>query len=114
MGINFSECTSIPFIVKFEGCILDYCSFVKKKLVKTNFIDCSMKSTDFTECDLTKSTFSNTDLSNAVFNKTILKEANFLSAINYTIDPEMNTLKKAKFSITGVVGLLTKYGIIIE
>lgn len=114
MGINFSECISIPFIVKFEGCILDYCSFAKKKLVKTTFIDSSMKSVDFTECDLTKSVFSDTDLLNAIFNRTILREANLLSAINYTIDPEMNTLKKAKFSLTGVVGLLNKYGIIIE
>ena len=114
MGVNFSECVDLPFLVKFEGCILDYSSFARKKLVKANFSDSSMKYVDFSECDLTKSVFSNIDLLNSVFSNTILKEADFVTAVNYSIDPETNNIRKAKFALHGVVGLLSKYDIKIE
>jgi hypothetical protein len=51
---------------------------------------------------------------NAVFNRTILKEADFLTAKNFIIDPDINTVRKAKFSIYGLMGLLNKYDIVIE
>jgi fluoroquinolone resistance protein len=114
LGINFSDCNDSLFTVKFTGCILDYCSFAKKKLMKTTFINSSVKNVDFSECDLTKSVFSNTDLMNSVFNRTILKEVDFLTASNYIIDPELNNIRKAKFSLNGIAGLLYKYDISIE
>jgi hypothetical protein len=43
-----------------------------------------------------------------------LEKADFRSAFNFSIDPEMNRMKKAKFSRTGVFGLLHKYNIEIE
>ena len=114
LGINFSTCIDFLFVVKFEDCILDYSSFLKKKMIKTTFKNSSLKSVDFSECDLTKSVFANTNLLNAVFNRTNLKEVDFLTAINFTIDPEINTMKKAKFSLHAVSGLLNKYDIQIE
>ncbi|MGB5462457.1 MAG: pentapeptide repeat-containing protein, partial [Aureibaculum sp.] len=33
---------------------------------------------------------------------------------NYSIDPEKNPIKKAKFSQDGIGGLLDKYDIVIE
>jgi len=114
LGVNFSDCADLLFAVRFEGCVLDYCSFVRKKMPKTFFIDSSIKNVDFSECDLTKALFKNTDLLNTVFNRTILKEADFLTAINYTIDPTINTIKKAKFSLQGAIGLLYKFDIVIE
>jgi fluoroquinolone resistance protein len=114
LGINFSDCNDSVFTVKFRGCLVDYCSFAKKRLMKTLFQDSSVKNVDFSECDLTKAIFSNCDLLNSVFYKTILKEADLLTALNYNIDPEMNNIRRAKFSIGGVAGLLNKYEIIIE
>ena len=73
-----------------------------------------MKNCDFTEADIMKSTFDNSDLQETVFFKTNLREVNFLTAFNYGIDPENNQLKKAKFSIVGIPGLLNKYGIDIQ
>jgi fluoroquinolone resistance protein len=35
-------------------------------------------------------------------------------ADNYNINPETNTLKKAKFSLEGVKGLLGEYDLVIE
>ena len=109
LGLNFTDCADFLFIVKFDNCVLDYSSFVRKKMVKTSFINSSMKNVDFTECDVTKSIFSNTDMLNALFSKTILKEVDFLTAFNYIIDPEKNRIKKAKFSLAGIPGLLAKY-----
>ena len=114
LGVNFNDCVDVPFSVKFDGCIMDYCSFVKKKMKKTVFANSSMKGVDLSECDLTRSVFTNTDLMSAVFNRTILKEADFLTAKNFIIDPEINSVKKAKFSLHGIVGLLNKYDLNIE
>ena len=114
LGINFNDCNDLLFTVKFDGCQLDYSSFTKKKMMKTTFNDSSVRHVDFSECDLTKSSFSNTDLMNSVFNRTILKEADFLTASNYIIDPESNNIRKAKFSLIGIAGLLNKYDISIE
>lgn len=83
-------------------------------MIKTRFADSSLRNADFSQCDLTKSVFVNADLMNAVFNKTILKEADFLTAKNFIIDPDINTVRKAKFSIYGLMGLLNKYDIVIE
>jgi uncharacterized protein YjbI with pentapeptide repeats len=81
---------------------------------KTTFNNSSVRNVDFSECDLTKSSFSDTDLMNSVFNRTILKEADFITASNYIIDPEVNNIRKAKFSLDSVAGLLSKYDISIE
>ena len=35
----------------------------------------------------------------------------FQTAYNYKIDPEINPMRKAKFSTQGIVGLLDKYDI---
>ena len=83
-------------------------------MTKTKFIDTSMKQVVFTNANLSQSVFDNTDLADAVFNGVELKEADFRTAYNYAIDPELNNIKKARFSLHGVVGLLAKYGIRIE
>jgi uncharacterized protein YjbI with pentapeptide repeats len=114
MGIEFGAASDFLFSASFENCQLDYSSFVRKKMKKTNFIDCFLKEVDFTEADLTASSFKNCDLSNAVFRQTILEKVDFTTARNYVLDPEVNKIKKAKFSFPDVAGLLTKYNIDIE
>ena len=58
------------------------------------------------ETDLTSATFDNCDLTQAVFDNTILEKADFRTSFNYSIDTEINRIKKAKFSIWGISGLL--------
>jgi hypothetical protein len=43
-----------------------------------------------------------------------MEKTDFTSAVNYSIDPEINKLAKAKFSLNGIKGLLEKYNIDIE
>ncbi|RZK43577.1 MAG: pentapeptide repeat-containing protein [Pedobacter sp.] len=113
VGIDFSAVKDFLFTVSFSNCILDYAAFMKKKNRKCKFDQCSMKGTDFSESDLTDSVFDRCDLSAAVFSRTTLNNANFSTSYNYTIDPENNSLRKAKFATDGLAGLLSAYGIIV-
>ena len=114
MGIDFSACNDFLFTVSFKGCQMDYSSFFQKKMKKTIFADCSLKEVDFVEADLSQAVFNNTDLTNAAFVRTILEKADFRTAVNYSFDPELNKIKKAKFSYLGIGGILSKYEIDIE
>jgi uncharacterized protein YjbI with pentapeptide repeats len=81
---------------------------------KTNFVRCQLKQVDFSGCDLSQSVFEDCDLADAVFENTVLEKADLRTAFNYSIDPEMNRVKKAKFSLINVRGLLAKYDIELE
>jgi len=114
VGINFENCSDFLFAVSFKKCVLDYSSFFGKKLKKARFNDCSMKEVDFSSTDLSGAEFGNCDLSMAVFTQCNLEKTDFRTAVNYSFDPETNKMKKAKFSISGLAGLLGKYNIEIE
>ena len=113
LGVNFSECQSMLFTVRFDACILDYASFMGRKMLNTRFTKSSLKETTFSQANMAGSVFDECELSGAVFNRTDLGSANFTTSYNYTIDPEINNLKKAAFSADGIHGLLTKYQISI-
>ena len=88
-------------------------SFYKLNLKKTRFINCDLQEVDFVETDLSGALFTNCNLGRAVFERTNLTQADFSSAYNYSLDPESNKIAKARFSMTGLPGLLDKYNIII-
>jgi uncharacterized protein YjbI with pentapeptide repeats len=60
---------------------------------------------------LTGSAFEQCELSGTVFNRTDLGGVDFSTSYNYTIDPELNNIRKAVFSADGIPGLLTKHQI---
>jgi fluoroquinolone resistance protein len=99
---------------RFEDCLLDYCNFERLKIKNTCFIRCSLKEADFTGADLHGAQFDACVLTGAVFAQTNLEHADFRTAQGFSIDPERNRLRKAKFSLFSVVGLLDKYGIVVE
>ena len=111
LGVNFSECHNLLFRVMFEGCILDYSSFMSKKMLNTKFTKTSLKETTFSLANLAGSKFDQCELSGTVFNGTDLSSVNFATSYNYTIDPEINNIRKAVFSADGLPGLLSKYQI---
>ena len=114
VGVDFSVCNDFLFSVNFKNCQLDYSTFFQKKMKKTQFIDCSLKEVDFSEVELTEAVFVSCDLIGAVFENTLLVKADLRTAINYSIDPEKNKIKKARFSLPAVTGLLNKYQILID
>lgn len=111
MGIGFDYSDDFLFEVQFNDCTLDFSSFARKKMQKTKFINSSMQEVNFSETDLTKAVFEDINLNRASFNRTILVEADLSKAYNFSIDPELNFLKKAKFSLKDAGGLLEKYNI---
>lgn len=64
--------------------------------------------------NLSNAVFSNCDLSGAVFDATNLEKADFRTSVNYSIDPALNKLKKARFSLSEIYGLLYKLDIEID
>jgi fluoroquinolone resistance protein len=58
--------------------------------------------------------FQQVDLTGAVFNRTILIGADFTTAQHFVLDPDLNMVKKARFSLNGLPGLLAKHGIVVE
>ncbi len=114
LGVRFDECNEFLFSAHFENCMLKFSSFHKLKLKQTQFQTCNLQESDFTETDLSGSIFETCDLQRTLFDHTNLEKVDFRSSYNYSIDPEKNRIKKAKFSQTGVIGLLDKYDIEID
>ncbi|WP_108801942.1 pentapeptide repeat-containing protein [Aquimarina sp. Aq107] len=114
LGLHFDKCNDFGFSIKVDNCQLNHSSFFKRKLSKTLFKKSKLQEVDFTECDLSSAIFDDCNLQNTIFNKTDLQNADFRNSFNFTIDPENNKIKGAKFTLETIVGLLTKYNIKIE
>lgn len=111
LGLRFDHCTPFGFSLFFEACQVNHSSFHRLNLKKMRFSNSQIREVDFTGSDLSDSSFDNCDLLDAKFEGTNLERADLTTAYNYVIDPELNRVRKAKFSMSGVVGLLQKYGI---
>lgn len=114
MGLRFENCNQFLFTVSFTNCILNLSTFYKVKLKNTRFSNCSIQEVDFTEADLTAAELDNCNMLLAVFDNSILEKADLRTAINFSIDPERNKIKKAKFAMSSLRGLLHKYDLVIE
>jgi fluoroquinolone resistance protein len=114
LGVHFDQCHAFLLSMEFENCKVDFASFFKLNLHKTLFKNSTFHETDFSEADLTGSLFDRCDLSRALFGGSNLEKVDFRTSYNYAIDPDRSKLKKAKFSLDGLPGLLLKYDIEIE
>ena len=111
LGMQFDACNPFGLALSFDSCLLNHTSFYKMNIKKTVFKNSSLLEVDFAESDLTEAVFDLCDLAMANFEQTILEKVDFTTASHYSIDPENNRIKKAKFSISGISGLLEKYNI---
>lgn len=114
VGIHFYKCGGLLFSAAFKGCQLNLASFYGMNLSNTTFKDCRLIEVDFTETNLSGLVLDACDLGRAIFSDTNLEQADLRTANNFTIDPERNRLKNAKFSLQNVSGLLGKYGVVVE
>jgi len=111
--VNFAMCDKLIFDISFEDCIIDFSKFYTLKIKGTKFTDCSLIAVDFMNTDLTGVAFIRCDLYRAEFSKAIANKTDFRTSFNYTIDPEKTKLKKVRFSLSEVKGLLYKHDILI-
>lgn len=114
IGINFYQMLDFGFSLHFENCLLDYASFDKKKMNKSTFKNCKLHGANFSKADLSKAIMKDCDLADAIFDGTNLSGMDFTTNRNFSIDPQQNLIRKARFAAHGLAGLLTKYEIIIE
>lgn len=114
VGLHFDSCNPFLLAFLFDSCQLNLSSFYKLSIKKTRFENCTLHEVDFAEADVSQSQFTNCDLLGAIFDRTNLEKADLRTAYNYTLDPETNRIKKAKFSLAGVAGLLARYQIEIS
>lgn len=114
VGVAFHDCHDFLFRVSFVDCLLHLSSFSGCMLKHTRFEDCDVREADFSQANLSKASFINSDLEGAIFEQTRLDEADLRKAYNFHIDPEQNHLKKARFSLEGLPGLLYTYNLRIE
>lgn len=114
LGVLFNDCNQLLMSITFDNCQLNFASFYQVKLANTTFSKCQFNKTEFTEANLSKSIFDDCDFNNAVFFNTNLEHADFLTSYNYSIHPENNKIKGAKFSKAQIKGLLDSYKIHIS
>ncbi len=114
LGLHFDTCQAYGVSFSFDACMLNHSSFYGTSIKKSIFSNCQLQETDFTGADLSGALFENCNLFRATFENTNLEKADFTSATDYTIDPALNKIKKARFGVMGLAGLLTRYDIIIH
>ena len=114
IGVHFEDCNRFLLSMHFEECILNLASFYQIDLKKSRFSKCIIHEVDFTGADLSGLILDNCDFFGTVFENTNLKKCDFRTAVNYSIDPGVNRITKAAFSISGIKGLLDKYDLIID
>ncbi len=114
VSVDFEHCSTFGFFVSFQECQLDQSHFFGRNLKKTRFMDCSIKEARFINCDLTGAVFKHANLELAVFINNTLIQADFSTAYNITLDPEKNKMKKARFPLDELPGLLTKYELVVK
>jgi uncharacterized protein YjbI with pentapeptide repeats len=111
VGLHFEDCNDFILSFSFNDCQLNYSTFYKSKIKKTIFKNSILIQVDFTEADLTEVVFENCNLEQTIFNNTVIEKTDFRTAYNFSIDPEMNKIRKTRFSSDGLSGLLDKYDI---
>jgi uncharacterized protein YjbI with pentapeptide repeats len=114
LGLPFDAVNPFLFEASFHNCDLSYTVFTGARLKAFRFEHCIMHEADFSGADLSNAALDHCDLAGALFMGTNLEKADFSSAFNFTIDPEKNKMKKAKFSAVGLEGLLAKYQLDIQ
>lgn len=114
LGLRFDRVNPFGFEVHFDRCRLENSVFYGLRLKNSRWNSSDLSHCDFTRSDLSGSDLSGCQLTNAVFDDTNLSKADLRFAINFSIDPNRNTIKAARFSSDGLSGLLKGFGIRID
>ena len=75
-------------------------------------LHCTAIDVDFQEANLSHVNFAGTDLQDSKFLRTNLAYADLSTAKHYSIDPNLNTLRKTVFSLPEAVSLLDRFDIV--
>lgn len=113
VGADFFKCEKTFYSPSFKNCLIQYCNFSDLNMKSISFKECKIHEAHFNNTSLCGADFTNTDLSGTIFHNCDLSKADFSTAVNYSLDPQTNKIKKAKFSLPEALGLLRGFDIII-
>lgn len=114
VGLRFEDASDFAFECSFRECKLDLSTFSGRDLRHTVFDRCSLRETDLAGADISGLALDGCDLKDAIFDATNLEKADLRTAVNFVIDPDRNRVSKARFSRSGLAGLLGKYDLDID
>lgn len=114
LGLHFEHCHAFGLTASFDNCVLNHACFFQLKIKKTTIKNCKLIECDFTEADMSESVLHCNDFNGAIFDHTNLQKADLRGSFNYAINPGINQIKKATFSLHAVAGLLHQYDIKID
>nr|UHJ79941.1 pentapeptide repeat protein [uncultured bacterium] len=110
MGVDWSDLAPNPDCT-FEGCNLQYSSFIETNLIRTAFLHCRLVDVNFVACRLNKVNFAGSDLSGATFDSCDLSRAVFSDAIGLYFDPAKNKSQQTRISVATAVVLARSLGL---
>lgn len=110
IGVNWTQADWTAVVLgkplHFSKSTLNHSTFIGLNLKGMQVLNCNAVNVDFREADLTGADFSGSDLTESLFLHTKLREANLAQARNYSINPGLNDLQAAKFSMPEAISLL--------
>jgi uncharacterized protein YjbI with pentapeptide repeats len=110
IGVNWTQAVWTAAVLgrplHFLKSTLNHSTFIGLNLKGMQILNCNAVNVDFREADLTSADFSGSDLTDSLFLHTKLREANLAQARNYSINPGLNDLQAAKFSMPEAISLL--------
>lgn len=109
-----STLSKLLLSLDFEECVLNYSSFFGMNLAGRTITRCTAHDVDLREADLTGASLTRTDFERALFRATNLSRADLTDATNYDIDPTVNTVSRARFSLPEALSLLRGFDVIVE
>ena len=114
LGFKFDMCNPLGLSFQLIECNLTAASFHALDLRNVTLEKCNAQDVDFTGAWAEGLHFMEVDLNGALFERTNLKGADFTSAKNWRIDPNANTMQKAKFCKDELSGLLETWSLNIQ
>lgn len=118
IGINWTQLKwpniNLTSPIKIYQSNISHSSFFELELREIIIEECKAHDVDFRGCDLSNGRFILTDFQNSLFLNSKLYAADFTDAINYSINPQENDIRKGKYSMPDAINLLHYFDIEIE
>ena len=111
IGLHFDQVNRIGFEVAFRKCKLNHSSFFELDLKNSSFDHCDLNGVDFVSSDLSNCLLTNCDFTEALFDQTKLVGADLSGSINIRLNPDINSIDKARLPREEALFLLDKYNL---
>ncbi len=114
IGVDWTAVNARFLRIAFGKCVISDSTFARMDLHGIALAECVAHDCDFLGANLSGGVFRGTDFARSRFAQTDLSSADFCGATRYLIDPTMNRVKGATFSLPEAVSLLRGLGVVIR